>query len=148
MHPLFLAELFPSAQGLSVFAIVAEDSAVGIEDFALADKADIAAMLYDRQIPRPGVIESFHDLVHSFADFNLGRGYGHKFAYKHLAVEVGSEHDVANVVEQDDAEQLAVVVDDGKQVAVRFRDCVDHLLERHLRLDSEEVALDDAVNFK
>ena len=85
---------------MSVFAVVAEDSAIGVENLALADKADVFAFFDDGKIPSCSVVENLHNLIHAFIYLDFCRGNSHEFIDKHFAVKVRSEHDVTNIIEQ------------------------------------------------
>ena len=102
----------------SVFAVVAKDAAVRVENLTFADETDITAIFDYRKIPGSGIVKYFHDFIHAFADFDLGRRYRHKLIDIHLAVEIGPEHNIADIIEQNDTEQTAAIVDDRKKVAV------------------------------
>ncbi len=86
----------PVAIRESVFAVVAEDATVGVEDFALGNEAYVSAVFHNGKVPGACVVEEFHHVFHAVADFNLTWRHRHEFAHVHLAVEVGTEHDVSD----------------------------------------------------
>ena len=132
-----------------VVAVVAQDAAVGVEDAAFGDEAEVVAAGVDYgQAPGAGGVEFFHNGVHVFADEDAGRGRGHEGGHVHLAVEVGAEHDVADFIQGDDAEELAGGVEHGEDIAVRLGNFVDHFFEGHLGTDAQEVGFDYGVHLQ
>lgn len=74
-------------QAFSVVAVVAQDAAVGVEDLALGDEAEVVALAVDHgQVPRPRSVEFLHYLVHVLTDDDLVGRRGHERRNVHLAV--------------------------------------------------------------
>lgn len=90
---------------------MAEDAAVRVEYLALGHEADVFAVFNHREIPRPGVVERLHYIIHALPHLDAGCRRCHKCAHAHTPVQLGAEHDVAYVVEQHHAHQLAALVD-------------------------------------
>ena len=111
---------------------MAQYTSVRIEYLGFGNETDIFSVGIDnRQIPCVGAVECFHNVFHTLVDFNFCRRYAHEFAHIHLVVQVGTEHNVADVVEQDNAKQSAVLVCDREKVAVLVDDVTGELDEEN-----------------
>ena len=83
---------------------VDEHLAIGVEDLRLGDEADVFVFGVDHgQVPGLGVVEDVHDLLHGHVVDNLGGGGNHEARDAETLIELGAEHDVADVVHQDEA---------------------------------------------
>lgn len=65
---------------------MAQHSAVGVENLALGDETDIAAVIDYRQIPCTCIVERFHDFLHGVAQFDFRRRRAHELVYVHALV--------------------------------------------------------------
>ena len=127
---------------------MAEDAAVGVEDFRFRDEAYVFAVVYYGEIPGVGLVEDVHYFLHRHRDIYARRWRRHEPRDVHFLVEVRTEHDVAYVVEQHDSEQSAVLVGDGKEIAARRGYDVYHLLQIHLGVNLLEILLDHIVDLE
>ena len=106
-----------------------EHLAITIEDFALGDEAHIFAVLIDdRQVPSARIIKGAHHFFHGCANSDSSRRLRHETLDIDASVQVGTEHDVAYVVKQHDANECAIVRNDRKEVAVALGNDIDHVL--------------------
>ena len=86
-----------------------ENAAIGVEDFGFGNEAYVAAVVDHREVPGSGVIEDFHHLLHGGIDVDLRGRCAHEFLNMHASIEVGAEHDVADIVENHHTEQIAAL---------------------------------------
>lgn len=95
---------------VSVVEEVLQDLAIGVEDLGLGHEADVFAFVGDGQVPGVGLVKGAHHLVHRFVHVYHGWRGGHEPRYVHLPVQVRAEHDVADIIKQNHAFQIPLVV--------------------------------------
>ena len=69
------------------------------------------------KVPCLRVIEDLHDLIHRCVDQDLGGSGYHELRYMEAVVKLRTEHDVADVIQQDNAQQDPSLIDHGEHVA-------------------------------
>ena len=93
--------------------------AVIVEHFRFGDKAQIlAAFVHYRQVPGIGLVERMHHFLHAAGVEQSGWSGGHQLVHGEAVIQLLAEDDVADVVQRNDAEQVAILVCHWKYVAV------------------------------
>ena len=65
----------------------------------------MAILIDHRKIPRFRIIKRLHDLIHRRVDYDLGRGGNHELRYMETIIQLRTEHDIPDIIQQDDTQQ-------------------------------------------
>ena len=79
------------------------------------------------KVPSLRVVEDLHDLIHRCVDQDLGGSGHHEFIHLEAVVQLRAEHDVADIIQQDNAQQDPSLIDHGKHVACAAGDHLHHV---------------------
>ena len=114
--------------------------AVRIENLRLGDEAEVMALfVHYGKVPCLRVVEGAHHLLHAVRVVQAGGEGGHQFAHGEPMVQFLAEHDVAYVVQYDNAEQYAGLVGYGEDVASGGGDGFHQFAQVHFGADGDEV---------
>ncbi len=95
--------------GTLVFAEVAEDAAVRIEDFGFGNEPHIMTFRINyRKIPGAGGVKGLHDLLHTLAESDTCGRSGHELIDEHTFVKIGAEHDIADLIKYHHSQQMSL----------------------------------------
>ena len=73
----------------------------------------MAILIDHRKIPRFRIVKRLHDLIHRRVDYDLGRGGNHELRYMETIIQLRTEHDIPDIIQQDDTQQHAPLVHKG-----------------------------------
>lgn len=122
--------------------------AVRIENLRLGDEAEVMALfVHYGKVPCLRVVEGAHHLLHAVRVVQAGGEGGHQFAHGEPMVQFLAEHDVAYVVQYDNAEQYAGLVSYGEDVASGGGDGFHQFAQVHFGADGDEVFFYDVLHF-
>ena len=92
----------------------------------------MAVFVDHRQVPCLRVVKELHDLLHRRAYLDFGRCRDHEFGNVETAVQLRTKHDVADVVEQDQPQQHAPLVDYREDIPPRTGNHLHHVAQAHV----------------
>ena len=105
----------------------------------------MAILIDHRKIPRFRIIKRLHDLIHRRVDYDLGRGGNHELRYMETIIQLRTEHDIPDIIQQDDTQQHAPLVHNREGVTPASGNNLYHIAQRHLRRHHLEIFLDHAI---
>ena len=133
--------------GPLVITNICEQFAVDGEDAGLSDEAnETVVVVHHRERPGTGAFEDLDDVLHLVVSEETRGRFHHQLTDSEALVELGAEHDVTDVIDVQHCHQLALGIEDGKDVVLRGGDLLDDLTQRHLGSEELAVAVDDGVD--